>query len=226
LFGRYERAVVSQIFALSPSRVAYDVGAHVGYLTLAFAACAGREGAVFAFEPDPGNRALMEQLVSQNKLGQVVRVVPLALGSANGQEKFFVGESSSLGFLESALDGQHVAGRLRVEVRTTTLDTFVFEESNPGPEIMKIDVEGAEAQVLEGGMRTLETFSPALLIEIHGPNNARKCWGLLQGLGYTWQRLAPQGREPVSSESRLLSYFSRDAWTHHFVLTKLESGVP
>jgi hypothetical protein len=97
---------------------------------------------------------------------------------------------------------------------------FVFEELNPPPEILKIDVEGAESLIIQGGLRTLEDFSPRLLMEIHGPKNALKVWELLQNLDYSWSHLTKNGREGVTSGQRLTSYFSKDSWTHHFLLMR------
>lgn len=105
----------------------------------------------------------------------------------------------------------------------TTLDLFVFEQSNPAPDLLKIDVEGAEALVIQGGLRTLNSYSPTLLIEIHGPRNAQKLWRLLQSLNYLWCRITAKGKEPVSSEEKLLFFFSKEAWTHHFLLVKCRS---
>jgi hypothetical protein len=83
--GRYESIVVSKLFSMSePVRVAYDVGAHVGYMTLALAESLKQRGMVFAFEPIPHNLALIEKLIYLNNLRDRIRIVPFALGGVIG----------------------------------------------------------------------------------------------------------------------------------------------
>ena len=88
LFGRYEPAVISEIFRLpETTKVVYDVGAHVGYITLALAHHTNSGGKVFAFEPVPGNVELLRKMTVLNKLEEQVAVLPLALGEQDGQTK-------------------------------------------------------------------------------------------------------------------------------------------
>jgi hypothetical protein len=89
--------------------------------------------------------------------------------------------------------------------------------------MIKIDVEGAEVMVLEGSLRTLSTYFPSIIMEIHGPANAEKTWDMIQSLNYSWLRLADEGRSAVSTKKELVSYFSKDFWTHHFLLTKAQT---
>lgn len=224
LFGRYEPQVVSVLLSMSnPIKVAYDIGAHVGFMSLVLAERASSEGKVFAFEPAPENIAIMQQLIVRNSLQHKVSLIPIALADENGEQNLINWKSSSMYFLESVLDGQKACGCSSTNVTTCTLDSFVFEQLNPPPELIKIDVEGAEALVIQGGLRTLDVYSPKLLIEIHGPRNAQKLWRLLQSLNYLWCHITPKGKEAVSSEEKLLSFFSKEAWTHHFLLVKHKS---
>lgn len=221
LFGRYEPQVVSVLLSiLDPIRVAYDIGAHVGFITLVLAERLSSDGKVFAFEPAPENIAVMQQLIIENSLQHKVSLIPFALADKNGKQNLINWKSSSMNLLETALDGQNACDCSSITVTTCTLDSFVFEQSNPAPDLIKIDVEGAESLVIKGGMRTLDVYAPKLLIEIHGPNNAQKTWSLLGRLDYSWNRLTANGQEEVSSEEKLFSYFSKDSWTHHFLLTR------
>jgi hypothetical protein len=73
--GGYEPHVVSAIISLpSPLSVAFDVGAHVGIMTLALARRIGEKGKVFSFEPLPGNRTLIDELVLANLLTEKISV--------------------------------------------------------------------------------------------------------------------------------------------------------
>jgi FkbM family methyltransferase len=225
LWGRYEPNVVKGLLSIiDPVMVAYDIGAHIGFLSLALAKLVGIGGKVFCFEPIPENYHLLEELIVSNDLQQVVQVVPFALGNTVGQEKMILSESSSMHRLETTLDGQKRTDCPCMMVTTLTLDTFVFEQLNPAPDLIKIDVEGAEALVIKGGMRTLDVYSPKLIIEIHGPNNAQNVWDLLRRVDYSWNHVTANGQEKVPSEEELLSFFSKDSWTHHFLLRRRQDA--
>ena len=218
LCGRYEPEVVSTLLSLlNPSTVAYDVGANIGYLTLALAEGIDH-GKIFAFEPVPENQVLLQELIAANNLGTKVRVVPVALSNLECRQKMYIYHSPATSLLESALDGQNIIDQQAIIIATTTLDAFVFEKQNQAPHILKIDVEGAEFLVLEGGLRTLKEFSPKIIIEIHGPENAQKIWSLLKDSPYSWWHLTLQERKSVPSEEKLLSFFSAVSWTQHFLL--------
>jgi FkbM family methyltransferase len=221
LIGRYEPAVVFEALQLSGTRqIVYDVGANIGYITLTLARNMKDGGKIFAFEPAPGNVEMLRKLTKINDLEARVEVLPLALGNRTGKQRFIMWHSSEMYLLASAIDGQDAGCCPSTVVDGTTLDSFVFEQKNPPPQLIKIDVEGAEALVLEGAERTLATYSPHLIIEIHGPMNAQKVWEILDSLGYGWAKITEQGRLGVTTKGELLSYFTKDAWTHHFLLIR------
>jgi FkbM family methyltransferase len=224
VFGRYEPNVLRTIFSIQEAvKVAYDIGAHIGYMTLALAVHMGSDAKVFAFEPNPENIALIEQLIKQNSLEDVIHVEGVALADVKGQEWLIKGKCSAMCLLERALDGHGLKNGSPITVDTYTLDAFVFEHLNPPPDLIKIDVEGAEALVIQGSLRTLAVYSPHLVIEIHGPKNAGEVWRLLQGFEYVWWHLDARQREIVNTRETLLSYFSKDSWTQHFLLAKGEA---
>jgi FkbM family methyltransferase len=221
LFGYYEPAVVSEIFRLpDTTKVVYDIGAHVGYITLALAHHTNNGGKVFAFEPVPGNVELLKKLTVLNKLEERVTVFPLALGNKTGQQRFIMWDSSMMHFLETALTGQDTSCYPSVVVEGATLDSFVFDLKNPPPHLIKLDVEGAEALVLEGASRLLPAFSPSIIMEIHGLGNAHKVWEILANLDYNWVRLTGQRRLPIPTEADLMSCFRYHWQTNHFLLTR------
>lgn len=163
-------------------------------------------------------------MVLQNHLQEKVKIIPFTLGNTNGQQNMFKYGSSSINFLETAFNGQNISDCQVVKVTTSTLDLFIFEQLNTAPDLLKIDVEGAEALVIQGGLRTLDVYSPKILTEIHGPNNALRMWELLQSFEYFWNHLTANGQEEVSSEEELLSFFSKNSWTQHFLLNRLNKS--
>jgi FkbM family methyltransferase len=220
LLGRYEPAVVSELLSAGPIGVAYDVGAHLGFMSLVLSKLVGKTGRVFAFEPIPENRVAIDRLINMNRLHQVIQVAPLALGESNGKKRMQLRECSSMHQLEEAYEGKGRNIYSTVDVESCTLDSFIFERGNPFPQLIKIDVEGAEESVLKGALRTLEVYKPTFVVEIHGPKCGQELWNLLRDFNYSWRHLTLRGRKPVLTKENLLSYFSKDSWTHHFLLLK------
>ena len=221
LLGRYEAKVLRELYAFAGSiKVAYDVGANVGYVSLALADLVGEGGRVFSFEPEPENRALMEQVISVNRAEKIIQIVPLAVGNSIGPQRFIRWKASSMNLLEMAIDGQDVSACESSIVQSTTLDAFIFENNNPPPDLAKIDVEGAEGLVLDGGLMTIKRYSPVILIEVHGPNSAKKVWNFMKECQYFCWHISQNGRLPISSLEKCLSLFSKETWTQHFLLTK------
>jgi FkbM family methyltransferase len=222
LCGQFEPLVASEILGNSGRiNIAYDIGAHVGYMTLVLAERINDGGIVFAFEPVPMNQGFLEKMVNLNGLNGKVRIVPTALGDTAGREKMVIRESPFMNQLESVA-AENVKGGPTIVAPVSTLDLFVFAESNPPPDLIKIDVEGAEAKVIAGGMKTLGDFSPVLLLEIHGPENAARSYTLLRNLDYEWWFLRREGAERITDQGHLLSLFSKNAWTHHFRVIRKE----
>lgn len=220
LLGRYEPSVVFELLSAGPINVAYDVGAHLGFMSLALSKLVGKTGRVFAFEPIPENRAAIHRLIDMNRLHQVIQVSPLALGESNGEKRMLLRECSSMHQLEEVYLGNKRNTYSTVDVEACTIDSFIFDRGNPFPQLIKIDVEGAEESVLKGALNTLEVYKPTFVVEIHGPQNASRIWKLLQGTGYTCHHLIRGFRQQIASGEEAHSYFSPSSWTHHFLMEK------
>jgi FkbM family methyltransferase len=154
-------------FANPEARNFIDVGANIGYFSSLMSRLAGPTGKVLAVEPEPQNLALLEQNIQINRLTNVA-IQPCALGASEG--------SAMLGLYKPANRGRHSLlennAKSRIEVRVRTLDEVagVAGKNVTSWSLAKIDVEGYEGFVIEGGKETLpriETlvmeFSPALL---------------------------------------------------------------
>jgi len=159
--------------AVRDGDVVYDVGAHAGFFTLLCARLAGTAGRVQAFEPEPANCERLAANVAANGLTNVV-VTRAAISDAEGEESFARGATSLEGRLTYADDAS------AERVRTTTIDTMVAAGAPP-PEMIKIDVEGAEARVLRGAWTTLRRHRPRLLIEVHSAAAGQEVAALLDG---------------------------------------------
>lgn len=143
-----------------PGMVVYDVGANVGFFAVIAARLVGPTGSVVCFEPLEANAASLAHNAKLNAFSHVA-VRTEALGRIDGPGRFLGGWISDRGRLaaDADPDGSPVPVR--------RLDTLVQEVPLPLPNLIKIDVEGTEADVLMGGLETCKRSRPVLLIEIH-----------------------------------------------------------
>jgi FkbM family methyltransferase len=134
--------------------VVFDIGAYHGVWAVLLARHARQ---VVAFEPNPGTFAVLQETIAVNR-ARNVSASPVAIGGESSTADFWgTGSGASL------RPGQHRAARHRVTVET--LDSFVGQ-ANVRPDVIKIDVEGAEHQVLVGGRRSL-LHARLVCIEVH-----------------------------------------------------------
>jgi FkbM family methyltransferase len=137
--------------------VCFDVGAYLGYYTLL---CARYARQVVAFEPLPANLAALRRNVRRNRLANV-RVCGLAIGAAKGIVQLRAHQGA-----DSMASAFRTEGACTVEAPATDLDSFCAENAL-SPDLVKIDVEGGEAEVLRGMERVLAEKRPILFLELH-----------------------------------------------------------
>lgn len=198
LDGSYEPSVAAALAALaSAGGVLYDIGAHLGFYACAWLKLGGDR--VEAFEPLACNRGLLDQNLARNGLSTRVRVHSCALGDRDGEAVLVADESgagsSSMAFLKSCggVDSARLAGAYRAAVEqpvpVRTLDRLWREAPLPSPAALKIDVEGAEAEVLSGAANLLSTCRPAILCEVHNTSAAVRVADFLARLDYRLQEV-------------------------------------
>jgi FkbM family methyltransferase len=147
---------------VGPGAVVLDVGASVGSYSMLFGQWAGRSGRVYAFEPAPEIRAVLQRHVTLNDLDGVVVPVAAAASDANGRSTFVTPGLHGISRLAAAGESSPVT------VDTITIDEFCRRESVK-PDLIKIDVEGAELAVLRGARDTLRACRRdlAVFVELH-----------------------------------------------------------
>jgi FkbM family methyltransferase len=175
-----------------PGGVFLDVGANVGFMTVIGARLVGPQGRVYAFEPVSANANLIRRNAAQNNFTNVF-VIEQAASNATGSGRLIMAAYSGGSALAIA-DRPHDAVGERV-VPTLRIDDAIAQGLIGVPTFAKIDVEGAESQVLEGMIRTLERDRPTVLFEVDGAEagtvrgKADVCCGILEGCGYAVTRL-------------------------------------
>lgn len=150
----YEPATVQYLVDhLEAGDVFVDVGANSGYFTLLAAARVGRGGRVVAFEPNPSVRLRLERGIERNGFGDRVAVEACALSERSADRvSLYVPEHDGFATLspDQTHAPSHLARATRVDVRARTFDDWIAAADIDQVTLMKIDVEGAEAQVLAG----------------------------------------------------------------------------
>lgn len=165
--GTYEREKLRHLaHFVRPGATIFDVGAHAGYYTLTFARLVGPEGKVFAFEPNPVNLANLRRHLLVNGISNVV-VIEGAVSDQVGVTKFAQTSDAYQG--KMATNG--------IEVRTIRLSDY------GAPDILKMDIEGAEGLALAGASQILAGQKTRLFISLHGITD-RQCLEELNRHGY------------------------------------------
>ena len=149
---------------IKPGMTVIDVGADTGYYTLLFAKRVGRVGRVIAFEPIPSARDILERNISLNHYTNMITVCDFALFSHNASTVLEAPRKFSR--INSKKTTNESNG---IRIQTRIFDECVPEFNVQRIDIVKIDVEGAELDVLYGMRRSLEEYHPTLLVEVH-PN--------------------------------------------------------
>ncbi|MEM7483215.1 MAG: FkbM family methyltransferase [Acidobacteriota bacterium] len=176
-----------------------DLGASYGYFTLAFAARVGSVGRVIAFEPESRAANALRRTLALNGLSQV-RLIEAAVAETSRTHFLRVPENETMAYLTARPNG--------TAVDSVSLDDWLSrpptEDAPQRVDWIKIDVEGAEAQVLSGAEETLTRYRPRILCEVHGspafPGGARETVERLRRAGY---RLTPVPAAGRSLEERL-----------------------
>lgn len=195
-FGAYEPEEAAVMNALAAgAHCILDVGANIGYHALRLAL---REplATVHAFEPLPQAHEFLCRNIAANGLADRVRAHGFGLSRQSGSFEFFIapenGTNASLLNVAGRADARRVVGL------AMTLDDWAAN-TGAAPDYLKIDVEGAELWVLEGGAKTLAAHQPRVFLELlrkwsapfgYHPNDVLRFFAQL---GYGCWAVGPQG---------------------------------
>lgn len=193
--GAMQLMSVANRFVL-PGASVWDIGGNVGVFAIAAAHRAGAGGEVVALEPDPFLAYLLQRSVQhRDNRDLTIAVLCQAVSNSSGLSRFLVAARGRSGnALEHSRRAAQADGVRFVQyVPTTTLDALLADFRSPN--FMKVDVEGAEAVVLEGAERVLSECRPILYIEV-GSEQRDRVTGILQRHRYRlFDGDATDGRE-------------------------------
>ncbi len=173
----------------------FDIGANVGFYSLIASKIVGPEGNVYAFEPAPQNLHYLKKHFDLNSCTN---------------SKVFVGGVSDKKSIVYFNDGSHAAtGFLSKEssgllVPVFQLDELVESKTISEPNVIKIDVEGAEFDVLNGALKTLEKCHPTIFLSTHNDKVHQQCLTLLRSLEY---KLVPLHGSDIEKSPEIMATY-------------------
>lgn len=205
-FGAYEEETVDWFrAAVGPGMTMLDIGAHVGQYSLIAASRVGPAGRVHSFEPNAISNRRLSANVSLNAFKNVT-VHQFAVSDEAGEATLYVPRHDNLG--EASLQPCQT-GMREEKVRCITIDEWAETVDLGSPariDIIKIDVQGLEAKVLQGARRTLARFKPTILCEfeerwLRGVGTSSVALKrMLADMGYSVNRITPNALVPVAKD--------------------------
>jgi FkbM family methyltransferase len=166
--GREEDIV--KLFRPKEGDIVVDVGAHIGKYTIIASKMVGSKGKVIAIEAHPANYDILKQNIELNKLNNVI-ALNYAVDSKETIVKLYeLGQEEGFTIYNTIMTDRPRMSRNQkyIEVKANTLDSLLFENGINQVNWIKIDVEGAEYEVLRGAAGILSSsIDISLLVEIH-----------------------------------------------------------
>jgi FkbM family methyltransferase len=141
-----------------------------------FSKIVGINGKVYAFEPFDSNITFLQKHIIINRLSNTI-LQGCAVSNIDGEVVFFPNKSSSMGTI---IEDDYLLSQYYTKVPAITLDNFVYDRNNLAPDLIKMDIEGAEALALSGMRKLLNKKKPIIFIALHGEEKANNCFKILK----------------------------------------------
>jgi FkbM family methyltransferase len=184
---------------VSPGLTVWDVGANVGLFAFAGAFLAGSSGRVVAIEADDWLAGLLRRSARDLPATHApVDVLAAAAASGLGVADFLIARRGRAGSHLGTVAGSSQTGGVREARKVLTVPLDWLLGYFPPPQVVKIDVEGAEADCLAGAERLLAEIRPKLLCEVSEPS-AAAVGAILKRHGYTMLDAAQGFRTPLDT---------------------------
>jgi len=162
--GRYEPEKFSAIENFMKKGMTFlDVGANKGDFSLFTGKIVGSSGKVIAFEPEPGNCGWIRKSIQINQLSNII-LMEIALSNEDGEKELYLGKKSGWHTLVKGVKNRSEG---KINIRTQKLDSLFDSLNLSCVDAMKIDVEGAEYEVILGGENLIQKFRPTIFMDLH-----------------------------------------------------------
>lgn len=204
---RETKTLQSMQFLIKPGQTVVEVGGHIGYLSVLFGDLVGPNGKVIVFEPSDENRKYLAPNVAAMPQ---IKVETPAVSDSVGEAEFFVetltGQNNSLVEDYDVFERNAEYSGLRVDtkritVQVTTLDHYC-RENGVRPDLIKIDIEGAEKQAIMGGLEMINSCRPVIMAELTIGN--AEVYELFGSIDYV---MLNEDLTPLGPEGKLFNHF-------------------
>jgi FkbM family methyltransferase len=195
---------------VKPGDVVVEVGANIGAHTLPIAKMAGASGHVYAFEPT---------VFARTKLLRNIALNPDFSGNVTVYSQPVTNKELAMSRTEiqSAWREGQAPHSETIDTPPTTLDDFVIQANPARVSLLKVDVDGYDYKVLQGGVDLLQRFRPLVFVELceytlrEQGDSVRDILALLQGMGY---RGFYENGKPIVSADEVLEMIGMDTSTN------------
>ena len=195
LLGTYDLTITQRLQSIvRQGWVVWDCGVYLGYYTSLFARLVGPGGKVIGIEPDMRNLTRARD----NALGngfRNVEFVNAAIGGVDAEIDFILSDNTN-SHIPGVYVGSSAESYSRIEkkdayirVRCMTLDGAYREGKIPAPDLIKIDIEGAEKEAIQHVQVLAREKKPLIVLELHNPECDAAAWDFSQATGYSLESL-------------------------------------
>lgn len=183
--------------APAPGDLVFDLGANIGLVAYALATQVGSSGRVISFEPDPQSLDYLRRNVARHSLAQVT-IEPLAIAPTAGKLEFYAEGTITSGLASARKDSLMTESMGSViTIDAVTLADAVKRHGMPA--WIKMDIEGAEIDVIDGSRDLLASAYPHMVIDtshwVGGQTTAGRVEALLRDIGYSVTTEEPGGSQ-------------------------------
>ena len=194
----YSLRIYDQENAILPGQTVVDLGGHIGLFTLYASRKVGSRGRVVVCEPNPHNFALLKRNIGLNDLPHI-SAHHCAVAERDGEAEFYIPEGGADRDNPATSSLYSTQGRRAVKVPLRTLDGLMREEGIESIDHLKVDVEGAELDVLKGGEHCLKN-TRRIVMEVHPPRvDPGALYAYLEERGFQIKELS---KDPLIVEGR------------------------
>src|ERR687895_1246290 len=181
--------------------IVIDIGAHIGRYTITSSKQVGNTGKVVAIEADPENFELLKKNINLNNL---TNVLPLHYAVFSTATRIKLYEQSASAKYNSVMLTRAAKTKNYVEVNADTLDSILKQNGINQVNWIKIDVEGAEYEVLKGSTEMLSGENVSLLVEIHNIEDPSHYYNIVDFLKHRNYEMTFEQRYEGSGESHII----------------------